>query len=1121
VSAEGIPYFELDTSDFRPGPPIRIRIQLINEIQRQLLEERQRSPEWQQAYRDAVTRWRSLVYEVTAYYPSSAPIADAGANSNVLTGTEVRLDGSASYDPGGGMLRFDWTTTGVPAGSAAALSDPGRPDPTFVPDVEGDYVFALTVDNGEAASVPDQVTVSAAHIDAPPNASAGRDIAYEYDADGNLISVTDPLGNTARYGYNADGLLTQRTDARGNVVETITYDSFQPPRVASFVEKGETFTVSHFTDRTEKTDSQGNKWTYYYNDVGIIERTVDPLGNETKQNLNKITATSVDWEEDANGNRTSYTYDALGNVTSRTDALGNTWTYNYITGTDRIETETNPLGVVTKYEYDAKGNQTKMIRDYGGALANTTSYTYDAQGNQTSVTDTLGNTTGYEYDAQGNITKITDPSGNVTAYTYDARGNQLTEMDANGNATTFAYDLLDRLVSITDVKGNTTSFQYDANGNLIAEADAQGNNRTQSYDAYNRLTQVTDLLSNTTNYTYDWRDNLIATTDANGNTTSYTYDILDRLLSKTNAVGEQTNFTYDVANNLLTVLDGNGNTTTFSYDALDRVVSETLPDGAQTTYTFDAVGNQATKTDPNGNTTRFAYDSLNRLLTKTYTDGSTANFTYDTLGRMLTGSDSDSSLAYTYDANGRVTQATQNGKTIDYSYDGVGNRTSMTTPEGEVVQYSYDEAALMTSVHLSNAKGITYSYDSLNRITRKDYSGGSYSTYAYDAVGRSIQIDHLKPDGSSIYSQGNVYDGVGNILTKTIGLGPTAYNYDNAYRLTSADHNDWTYNNRNQLLGYDAVSYTYDANGNTLTKTDVAGTTQYSYDYENRLRRVELPDGSFAEYKYDVLGRRIEKNVNGSAISYIYDKGALLAEYNDPGPPERAYIRGSGDINPSFWTKDNEIFFFHHDQLGTPSATTNDGASVIWEATYDAFGEADILTEIVGNNVRFPGQYFDTETGTHYNYFRDYVPNIGRYIESDPIKLIGGINTYVYAKNNPTTLIDPFGLKSLPECFKELRDCQWKLNKGLVQCGANAVGPPLAGELACVAACAAGSLLCKIGWAACFKICLVVCTGGNTIWVLKKFGTISYGLNLRHNSGGFSCGRPPWRAPNLGTYIPD
>ena len=136
MSAEGIPYFELDTPDFRPGPPIRIRVQLINEIQRQLLEERQRSPEWQQAHRDAATRWHSLVYEVTAYYPSSAPIADAGANSNVLTGTEVRLDGSASYDPGGGMLRFDWTTTGVPAGSAAALSDPGRLDPTFVPDVE-------------------------------------------------------------------------------------------------------------------------------------------------------------------------------------------------------------------------------------------------------------------------------------------------------------------------------------------------------------------------------------------------------------------------------------------------------------------------------------------------------------------------------------------------------------------------------------------------------------------------------------------------------------------------------------------------------------------------------------------------------------------------------------------------------------------------------------------------------------------------------------------------------------------------------------------------------------------------------------------------------------------------
>ena len=155
--------------------------------------------------------------------------------------------------------------------------------------------------------------------------------------------------------YNSNNLLAQIIDARGNTVESATYDNNEPPRVATFTEKGETYTIAYFTGYTEKTDSQGNKWTYYFSDVGVIERVVDPLGNEKKHQLNKVTATSLDWEEDLNGNRTTYTYDSDGNIASKTDPLGNTWTYAYIAGTDLLETETNPLGVVTKLEYDGKG----------------------------------------------------------------------------------------------------------------------------------------------------------------------------------------------------------------------------------------------------------------------------------------------------------------------------------------------------------------------------------------------------------------------------------------------------------------------------------------------------------------------------------------------------------------------------------------------------------------------------------------------------------------------------------------------------------------------------------------------------------------------------------------------
>ena len=150
-------------------------------------------------------------------------------------------------------------------------------------------------------------------------------------------------------------------------------------------EKGETWSITYYSDHSVKRDSAGNTWTYYFNDVGIIERVIDPLGNVTEQHHNKVTSTSVDWKEDGNGNRTTYTYDANGNITSMTHPLGNATTYTYVAGTNSLETETNPLGVVTKYEYDGHGNRTRIIRDSGGPMENAVVYTYDSSGSQTSV----------------------------------------------------------------------------------------------------------------------------------------------------------------------------------------------------------------------------------------------------------------------------------------------------------------------------------------------------------------------------------------------------------------------------------------------------------------------------------------------------------------------------------------------------------------------------------------------------------------------------------------------------------------------------------------------------------------------------------------------------------------
>jgi len=283
--------------------------------------------------------------------------------------------------------------------------------------------------------------------------------------------------------------------------------------------------------------------------------------------------------------------------------------------------------------------------------------------------------------------------------------------------------------------------------------------------------------------------------------------------------------------------------------------------------------------------------------------------------------------------------------------------------------------------------------------------------------------------------QANTFDPVGNIVAMTTKDGQTLYQYDRTYRLTAVDHPDqadelysydavsnrltsaehanWFYNARNQLVGYAGVSLSYDANGNLIQKIDATGTTSFTYDLEDRLIGVQSPDGSVVTYKYDVFGRRIEKNVNGTATLFIYDNAWLLAEFHSNGALQKAYLRASADASPSLAYDDqSRVFFFPQNHLSTPQFITDGAGATVWEARFKSFGEADIQNSQIANAIRFPGQYFDGETSLHYNYFRDYDPVTGRYIEQDPVGIEGGINLYAYVDGNPVNRGDPKGLGS-------------------------------------------------------------------------------------------------------------
>jgi len=892
-----------------------------------------------------------------------------------------------------------------------------------ITNASGNYVDFQLGPNGKIASVSDNL---------------GRTISYGYDENGNLVSVTDPLGYTSQYVYNSNELLTQIIDARGNVVESATYDNNQPPRVSTFTEKGETYTIAYFDGRTEKTDSQGNKWTYCFNDVGIIERVIDPLGNEKKQQPNKVTSTSVDWDDDLNGNRTTYTYDSDGNIASKTDPLGNTWTYTYIAETDLVETETNPLGVVTKYEYDTNGNLVKLIKDFAGSLENTTTYSYDSWGRQTGMTDPLEHTTGYEYDASRNLVKSTDSLGNISTYTYDSIGNRITETGALGNTTTYTYDLLGRLLSMTDPLGNMTTYTYDAGGDRISETDPKGSTTTFVYDAYNRLIQTTDALGNTIIKAYDSRDNQTSMTDANGHVTIYTYDILDRLTRETNALGGQTNYTHDAVRNVLTVTDANGNTVTFSYDATNLKISETNAAGKTVTYAYDAL-NMISMTDANGNTTSNCYDSLGwqikkknalngdttygydtagNLLNVTDANGNTTTFTYNANNRRISQINAaDDTTTYGYDANGNpVTEIRPNGNTITSTYDSLNRKIGMADSLGPIKSITYGPSGRVLTETNGLGETTSYSYNALNRRISQTDPMGNIAAYTYDASGNVLTI--TDPEGSVKQFS---YNNINQRISETDPLGHSiTYSYNTAGQLLSitdakGSQTGFFYNEINKVskktyADGSFYTYTYHSVGNHLaSRTDAMGElTTYTYDNLNRLIRVD-PGSEYKVFSYDSVGNMLSANTVDTSISFLWDSANRMTQTTQNGHSvsyaynllenSRTITYPIGKVVKEIYNQRNLLNRIEDSTSASVITYTFDGAFRLQKKTYANGIEGIYARNANGQETTLEYKRADVQlVGLSYNYNADNTIN-----SKEKMHAPGSSESYIYDSKNQLT----------------------------------------------------------------------------------------------------------------------
>ena len=807
-----------------------------------------------------------------------------------------------------------------------------------------------------------------------------------YYPDGNKKSETDAEGNITSYVYDAYGQVIKKTNPDGTMNLT-AYDGLQREKATYFLGSengtkqiltktsyefaGYNFDIYSALDTSASHSCKGlktTKTTYITENKQVISETLTDIKEHTIY-------------EKTNGEtkRTSAYY-ANGQLARQTDALGNItkYEYGYLNKVTKTYTPFNTKSngsvnySVTENQYDKNGNVT---------LAKQTVQKQDSDTVKYSVTEN-------QYNAQGLLTQVTLSDGtsngekNITKYFYNNAGIQ-TKMytglnstnDSDYMTTNYEYDAWGHLVRTTDSTGyNSGATTYDLNGNALTVTDANGNVTTNTYDALNRVLTANTICSDTSKNV----------------SKSYVYDNMGRVRSKT----------------------ANGVQTSYQYDIFGRVYQELSPKSFKG-YFYEGVS-------------QYAKEQLVGINHQTMY--SSTQYEYDAEMRIAQVKESGNLTAtYTYDANGnKVSETLANGVVSTYSYNGCNKVIKLVTKSGNSDISSYEYSYYLDgsdACKVRNENGIiettSYDYDGLKRLTRESISNGKTAdtySYEYDDYGNRSK---MVANGSEEYE--TVYDYTVNgkytaLLQKEI---KTVEETSNA---TISDGLAISPTDLITSTAADAkteeTAYSYDANGNQITKTAESKTETNTYDGLNQL--IGFTDGeTTASYKYNADGLRTSKTVDGKTINHIWDGNKQIVVDMDDSDwySAEVYVRGTNLLakfsKQSGNVKTDYQYYTQNAHGDVVNLTDADGA-VTKSYTYDAFGVEQNIDDADTNAFRYCGEYYDAETGTIYLRARYYSPTTGRFIsrdtfvgrKEDPLSL----NKYTYCANNPVIFTDPQGL---------------------------------------------------------------------------------------------------------------
>ena len=702
-------------------------------------------------------------------------------------------------------------------------------------------------------------------------------------------------------------------------------------------------------------------------------------------------------------NSLSYEYSATGKLTGLTGPDGERVDIRY-DAADRATRVIQANGPQLDLSYDNESRITQQsLSNANGGVLRTVSLLYDAEGRlrqqriEQNNNETIRN---YQYDQNDRLTSLSNPQGGQLQISYDPLG-QLLGIENGDQTSRLEYDNKGQAISLTDANGNTTQQLKDDFGRIVAVISPDSGTTTYSYDQAGNRIQKTNAEGQTDHYAYDAANRLVHSQTADGNT-QYTYHPsngqLIQVSQQTGTGQSQERFDYDKEGRLTT----HHRDLALRRGSVEKATAKTLT----TEYEYNDRGKLSHKHLPDGQTLRYHYylegqyrGQLRAITKETF-------FGQDVIIGEIDPNHWDGDLGYVF-GNGLKANANYKNGQLQNQQDG-----------NIKLVYEYDEQGNIIQIDRNGTLN-QYRYDQLGRLT---YAKANHAIYRYH------------------------YDKLGNRTNKTI-TSVTADQTGNVKEaepetketLAALQLNQYTHGESNRLEQINDQAIDYNAAGSPKTYPSQQGVRSYDYNANQRPIRLYIDKELRAEYEYNAFGERIRKTVyprkgkaSGNKKSssndddgdgepnqpittyYLYDGRQLTAEVNAQGKITQQYIYYK--TAPVALLKKKTLYHIHSDHLGTPKQITDSKGDIQWQASYSPFGKAQINPDPDNNgkaitlNLRFAGQYEDQESGTYYNYFRDYDPETGRYITSDPIGIKGGLNTYAYVGNNPLSSIDPLGL---------------------------------------------------------------------------------------------------------------